>query len=82
MAGKARGRAGGRVVSTEQRRDDEPSMEAGREVYQAGYLTQRRGSFRTPCPHPDGSWQQRAWNQGFDHAAYTERHGLTHPTFL
>ena len=55
-----------------------PTMEESRAVYQAGYTTQRRGSFRTACPYPLGSWQAKAWDQGYMHAAYAERHGLTH----
>ena len=55
-----------------------PTLEGARAVYQAGYLTQRRGSFRTPNPYPLASWQAKAWDQGYDHAAYAERHGLQH----
>lgn len=55
-----------------------PTLEQSRAIYQAGYITQRRGSFRTPNPYPLASWQAKAWDQGYDHAAYAERHGLQH----
>jgi|GEM_PF-4889647 len=49
-----------------------------RDAYQAGYMTQRRGSFRTPNPYPSDAAKAAAWDQGYIHAAYIERHGLTH----
>jgi hypothetical protein len=54
------------------------SPEESRAVYQAGYRHQRRGGFCIDAPYPLGSWQYQAWLQGYDHAAYKERHGLTH----
>lgn len=59
-------------------RHSAPTLEQSRAIYQAGYITQRRGSFRTPNPYPLASWQAKAWDQGYDHAAYAERHGLQH----
>jgi hypothetical protein len=54
------------------------SLEESRAVYQAGYRHQRRGGFCIDVPYPLGSWQYQAWLQGYDHAAYKERNGLTH----
>lgn len=54
------------------------SAEYYRAEYHAGYLTQRRGSFRTTNPHPGDAAKARAWDQGYMHAQYHERHRLPH----
>jgi hypothetical protein len=58
--------------------NDSVTLEESRAVYQAGYLTQRRGSFRIPNPYPAGSWQNKAWDQGYVHARFHEENGMPH----
>ena len=51
---------------------------ASRDAYHAGYRTQRQGSFFRPNPHPESVELAAAWDQGYKHAEYNERHGLQH----
>ena len=51
---------------------------ASRDAYHAGYRTQRQGSFFRPNPHPESVELADAWDQGYKHAEYNERHGLQH----
>ena len=51
---------------------------ASRDAYQAGYRTQRQGSFFRPNPHLESVELAVAWDQGYKHAEYNERHGLQH----
>ena len=57
---------------------DVPAGSASRDAYQAGYRTQRYGSFFRPNPHPESRELAVAWDQGYKHAEYNERHGLQH----
>ena len=57
---------------------DVPAGSASRDAYHAGYRTQRQGSFFRPNPHPESRELATAWDQGYKHAEYNERHGLQH----